>query len=147
LEMHMASPWKAVGRYAPLIIFVAIFVALSVLYVPNNTRVDYEHPCSSAVQLSRILPFTCGKVVFRYVQNKVVAEVSGVTIDVAVATDGSLVPVNNDLYVMYVYCCEAKYPPAKHIDLASLAENIAISILASAIPSIAVHYILRRVMR
>jgi len=141
----MGSLWMKLRIYTPLAVFAVCFIALSVLYVPSNTRVEYIYPCEDVAYLGRILPLTCGKVVYTYVPGKVVANISGVVIDVAMVANRALVPVDEELYGLYKYCCETTHQPIKSIDFTSLAINIVASLLISAVLSLVTYYILRRV--
>jgi len=130
--------------YIPLGIFIICFITLSILYVPKNTYVEYVYPCKDVAQLDKILPFACGKTVFRYEQGKLVAYVEDVVIDIAIAVNGSLSPLNEEMFSFYQYCCEMKYEPRKVIDMASLAKNLALALLISAIPSLTTYILLKR---
>jgi len=130
--------------YIPLGIFAICFITLSILYVPSNTHIEYVYPCKDVAQLDRVLPLACGKTVFKYEQGKLVASVEDVVIDVARVVNGSLLPISEEMFNFYQFCCETRYEPRKVIDMFSLAKNLVLTLLISAIPSLIAYILLRR---
>jgi len=130
--------------YVSLAVFAVCFITLSVTYTPNAVRVEYLYPCSDISYLNKVLPLTCGKIVFTYEQGKVVASVEGFKVDVAKVAGNDLVPVDSELFRFYQYCCRLKYEPRKAIDLWSLTRSVAVAIAVSAIPSLATYALLRK---
>jgi len=125
-------------------VFVVCFLALSATYTPNAVRVEYVYPCSDVTYLSKVLPLTCGKIVFTYEQGKVVASVEGFKVDVAKVVGNDLTPVDSELLRLYQYCCRQRYEPRKIIDPWSFARSVAVTVAVSATPSLAVYALLRK---